>query len=69
MTVYTSTQATTNVRNELADAFGLPRQKVRVISEYVGGGFGSKLGVSFFAESNMANILIRPPTMTLIRPI
>jgi xanthine dehydrogenase YagR molybdenum-binding subunit len=45
LTVYTSTQATVAVRNDLADAFGLPREKVRVITEYMGGGFGSKLNI------------------------
>jgi xanthine dehydrogenase YagR molybdenum-binding subunit len=44
LTVYTSTQAIVAVRNDLADAFGLAREKVRVITEYMGGGFGSKLG-------------------------
>lgn len=33
-------------RNELADSVGLPAEKVRVLAPYVGGGFGSKLGIS-----------------------
>jgi xanthine dehydrogenase YagR molybdenum-binding subunit len=45
LTIYTSTQATVAVRNDLADAFGLPRERVRVITEYMGGGFGSKLSI------------------------
>jgi xanthine dehydrogenase YagR molybdenum-binding subunit len=43
LTVYTSTQGVFMVRAALAEAFGLDRKKVRVISEHMGGGFGSKL--------------------------
>ncbi|HYA06976.1 MAG TPA: xanthine dehydrogenase family protein molybdopterin-binding subunit [Xanthobacteraceae bacterium] len=42
LTVYTSTQFTTGVRHELAEDFGLPLDKVRVIVAAMGGGFGSK---------------------------
>ena len=45
LTVYISTQDTVGVRNDLAAAFGLPRRQVRVITELMGGGFGSKLGI------------------------
>jgi CO/xanthine dehydrogenase Mo-binding subunit len=40
--VYTSTQYVWGVRKEVADALGLPADKVRVVCEYMGGGFGSK---------------------------
>jgi xanthine dehydrogenase YagR molybdenum-binding subunit len=40
--VYISTQYVWGVRSAVADAFGLPGDKVRVICEYMGGGFGSK---------------------------
>ena len=43
LTVYESTQAVFNTRNKLAKAFGLAPEKVRVITHFVGGGFGSKL--------------------------
>jgi xanthine dehydrogenase YagR molybdenum-binding subunit len=43
LTVYTSTQGVFMVRAALAEAFGLDRKKVRVITEHMGGGFGSKL--------------------------
>lgn len=33
-------------RNELADSVGLDPSKVRILAPYVGGGFGSKLGIS-----------------------
>ncbi len=44
VTVYASTQGTSSVRNEFADVFKLPKSKVRVITEYMGGGFGAKFG-------------------------
>ncbi|HEY8408219.1 MAG TPA: xanthine dehydrogenase family protein molybdopterin-binding subunit, partial [Gaiellaceae bacterium] len=40
--VYISTQYIWGVRSAVADAFGLPGDKVRVVCEYMGGGFGSK---------------------------
>ncbi len=48
LTVYASTQDTNGVRNDLADLFGLPASKVRVITEYMGGGFGAKFGAGHF---------------------
>jgi xanthine dehydrogenase YagR molybdenum-binding subunit len=44
ITCYASTQGTASVRNELAEVFEMPG-KVRVITEYMGGGFGSKFGM------------------------
>jgi xanthine dehydrogenase YagR molybdenum-binding subunit len=44
LTVYASTQGTMSVRDELAEIFNLPKTKVRVITEYMGGGFGAKFG-------------------------
>jgi xanthine dehydrogenase YagR molybdenum-binding subunit len=46
LTVYASTQGTMSVRDELAEIFNLPKTKVRVITEYMGGGFGAKFGAS-----------------------
>ena len=42
LTVYMSTQFTAGVRHELAEAFKLPLNRVRVIVDGMGGGFGSK---------------------------
>jgi xanthine dehydrogenase YagR molybdenum-binding subunit len=42
LTVHISTQYTTGVRHELAEEFGLPLNRVRVIVDAMGGGFGSK---------------------------
>jgi xanthine dehydrogenase YagR molybdenum-binding subunit len=42
LTVHDSTQGAPMERDQLAAVFGLEREQVRVISEHVGGGFGSK---------------------------
>jgi xanthine dehydrogenase YagR molybdenum-binding subunit len=42
LTVYMSTQFTTGVRHELAEEFRLPLNRVRVVVDAMGGGFGSK---------------------------
>jgi xanthine dehydrogenase YagR molybdenum-binding subunit len=44
MTVYASTQGTASVRDEFARHFGLQNSQVRVITEFMGGGFGAKFG-------------------------
>jgi xanthine dehydrogenase YagR molybdenum-binding subunit len=44
LTVHASTQGTASVRDELASVFGLPKSKVRVLTEFMGGGFGAKFG-------------------------
>lgn len=46
LTVYASTQGIFTVRDGMAEALGIPRTKVRVITEHMGGGFGSKLAPS-----------------------
>lgn len=48
LTVYVSTQGTGSVRDELATVFKLPKPKVRVVAEYMGGGFGAKFGAGHF---------------------
>ncbi|TDD48864.1 xanthine dehydrogenase family protein molybdopterin-binding subunit [Nonomuraea terrae] len=40
--VYDTAQGTTLSRDTLAQVFGLPKERVRVVSRHVGGGFGSK---------------------------
>ncbi len=44
LTVWASTQGIFSVREELAQAMEIPASKVRVITEYMGGGFGAKFG-------------------------
>jgi xanthine dehydrogenase YagR molybdenum-binding subunit len=43
ITIFDKTQGPQNCRNYVAGVFGMPRDKVRVLSPYVGGGFGSGL--------------------------
>ncbi|HTI65207.1 MAG TPA: xanthine dehydrogenase family protein molybdopterin-binding subunit [Gemmatimonadaceae bacterium] len=54
VTVWESTQGIFNTRADLADAFGLPLTSVRVIKNYMGGGFGAKNGASFAAYTAVA---------------
>ena len=44
LTVYISTQFVWGVREDVAEHFGLPPDNVRVVCEFMGGGFGSKNG-------------------------
>jgi xanthine dehydrogenase YagR molybdenum-binding subunit len=44
VTAWASTQGIFSVRDGLADSLGIEQSKVRVISEYMGGGFGAKFG-------------------------
>ena len=43
LTLYESSQGVVNLRGVLAQMFGLPKENVRVISKFVGSGFGNKL--------------------------
>ncbi|OUJ72208.1 xanthine dehydrogenase family protein molybdopterin-binding subunit [Hymenobacter crusticola] len=42
VTVYESTQGVTRTQQALSEMLGLPRDQVRVITKYIGGGFGCK---------------------------
>jgi len=43
LTIYEESQAIFNMRSVLAQMFGLPKENVRIITKFVGSGFGSKL--------------------------
>lgn len=43
LTIWDSTQAIHTVRDDLAEALGIPATRITVIKKYMGGGFGSKL--------------------------
>src|SRR5207249_11657319 len=43
LTIYEESQGIFNLQGVLAQMFGLPRENVRVITRFVGSGFGSKL--------------------------
>jgi xanthine dehydrogenase YagR molybdenum-binding subunit len=48
LTVYASTQGTASVRDELAEIFNLKKSQVRIITDFMGGGFGAKFGAGNF---------------------
>jgi len=56
-------------RNELADALGVVAEKVRILAPFVGGGFGSKLGIApeAVAAALAARELGRPVGVALTR--
>ncbi len=68
--VHDSTQGITNARKRLATVFGIPVENVRVLSPYLGGGFGCKGAVwSHVALAAMAAREVgRPVKLVLTRP-
>jgi xanthine dehydrogenase YagR molybdenum-binding subunit len=56
LTVWASTQATTNCVGQLAGRFRVPPTKVKCVTHYMGGGFGSKFGpeVEGFTAADLA---------------
>ncbi|MFS8641441.1 MAG: molybdopterin-dependent oxidoreductase, partial [Symbiobacteriaceae bacterium] len=69
LVMYDSTQSVYNVMNGLAGVFGLPTSKVRVLREYMGGGFGSKTGLEKYhvIVALLAKATQRPVKLTLER--
>ena len=51
LTIWTSTQATFGVRNQLARGLGINESNITVISEFMGGGFGSKFGAGYWSTA------------------
>ena len=48
LTIYASTQFIGSVRDEAAEHFNLPKNRIRVINDFTGGGFGAKYGIGNF---------------------
>jgi xanthine dehydrogenase YagR molybdenum-binding subunit len=69
LTLYDSTQGIFNVRNAAPKAFGIPRENVRVVSYFTGGGFGSKGGPwsHVFLAAMAARHVNRPAKLFLTR--
>ena len=67
--VYISTQYIWGVRDEVAQGIGLPPDKVRVVCNYMGGGFGSKNGADdyTFIAIELAKRTHRPVRCALTR--
>jgi CO/xanthine dehydrogenase Mo-binding subunit len=69
LTVWESTQGIFNTRSDLADGLGLPLSRVRVMKNYMGGGFGAKNGApaSTFIAALLSKKLNRPVSCILDR--
>ncbi|MFB0518528.1 MAG: xanthine dehydrogenase family protein molybdopterin-binding subunit, partial [Acidobacteriota bacterium] len=69
LTVWDSTQAVFGVRDGLANALGIPTSRIKVIKHYMGGGFGSKLGLNDYtvAAAKLAKIAGKPVKIILTR--
>jgi xanthine dehydrogenase YagR molybdenum-binding subunit len=69
VTIWESTQGVFNTRSDVADAFGLKHSQVRVIKNYMGGGFGAKNGASHatYAAVALSRKLGRPVRCVLDR--
>jgi CO/xanthine dehydrogenase Mo-binding subunit len=69
LNVYISTQYIWGVRNDVAETLGIPGDKVRVVCEYMGGGFGSKNdpGEYTFIAAELAKRTGRPVRCALTR--
>ena len=67
--VYTSTQFIWGIRDSVASTLGLPPDKVRVVCEYMGGGFGSKNspGEYTYVAAELAKRTGRPIRCALTR--
>jgi xanthine dehydrogenase YagR molybdenum-binding subunit len=70
LTVWEPTQWVVGTQTAFAEWFGLPADNVRVISPYIGGGFGSKGGVQPHAAlaAAAAREVGRPVKLVLSRP-
>lgn len=70
LTLYTSNQMIAWGRGDVAKTLGIPEEKVRLVSPYIGGGFGGKLFVR--AEAILAALAAkaakRPVKVALARP-
>jgi CO/xanthine dehydrogenase Mo-binding subunit len=67
--VYTSTQFIWGVRDQIASTLELPPDKVRVVCEYMGGGFGAKNGAGeyTYVAAELAKRTRRPVRCALTR--
>jgi aerobic carbon-monoxide dehydrogenase large subunit len=63
LTVWDTTQAPLTIQGSLGSLFGIPYNKIRVVSPDVGGGFGTK--VMFYPEE----VLVPLAAIRLLRPV
>ena len=69
LVVHISTQYIWGIRDEIAEQFGLPPDRVRVVCEYMGGGFGAKNGAGDYTRiaAELARRTGRPVRCALTR--
>ncbi len=69
LTLWCSTQSIYGVRSDLAATFGLELDQVRVLCEYMGGGFGAKIsaGESGMLATELSRRSGRPVRLVLTR--
>lgn len=69
LTIWASTQGTFAVRDGMAEGLEIPKSRVRVITDYMGGGFGSKYSAGPFAliAARLAKQAKAPVKMMLTR--
>ena len=69
LTLYGAYQMPTSDAQQLATALGVSKDKVRIIAHYIGGGFGSKLGIApeSVAAAIAAKRLGRPVKAVMLR--
>jgi xanthine dehydrogenase YagR molybdenum-binding subunit len=69
LTVFTANQMPNRTQEALAATLKMPKEKIRVVSRYIGGGFGAKLWLS--AECTLAALgakaIGRPVKVALTR--
>jgi xanthine dehydrogenase YagR molybdenum-binding subunit len=69
LTLHTSTQTVASVRTALADILSMKEKHIRLISPYVGGGFGLKLNptIDMVLAARAARLLDRPVKVAMTR--
>jgi CO/xanthine dehydrogenase Mo-binding subunit len=69
LTVYDSEQAIWPIKDDLHNSLGLPMEKIRVITKYMGGGFGSKAGAQRYLSfaGKLAMMTDRPVRLEYTR--
>lgn len=69
LTVYDSTQMVENPKNGIANTFSIPKENIRVLAPFVGGGFGAKIAVGghIILAVMAARIVKRPVKIALTR--
>ena len=70
LVLYTANQMLASCKQQVMDALDLKKDQVQLIAYYVGGGFGSKLGIApeSIAAAIAAKELGRPVLITMTRP-